>query len=269
MTDAPLLLGAVGYDAKVHTLWEAMREHCRAHGIVLDFALYSTYERLVEALLGGHVDVAYDSPLAHVRVRRRTDGKSVTVAMRDIDRDFQSKILVRRDASIRSLADLRGKVLAVGSRDAIHARALPLYFLRRAGAEIDKIELLPHDLSIGKHGDVPDGELAVLAALHDGRAQAGAIGSLVWQSELAAGRIDPHKVEILWTTPPYDHHAMDALPSLPEDKRQAFARVLFDLRWNNPKHRKLLEIEGHRQWVPPRDDGYSHLAAALDEQRGW
>jgi hypothetical protein len=41
------------------------------------------------------------------------------------------------------------------------------------------------------------------------------------------------------------------------------------MRWNNPKHRKYLEVEGHRQWIPGRDDGYTQLVAALDDQRGW
>jgi ABC-type phosphate/phosphonate transport system substrate-binding protein len=269
MSDATILLGAVAYDVKVLTLWESLREHFRAQGVALDFALFSTYERLVEALLGGHVDVAYDDPLAHVRVKRRTDGRSVTLGMRDIDRDFQTKILVRRDAGIRALTDLQDKIVAVGSKDSVKSRILPLFFLRRAGVELDRLRLLPFECDPGKHGDTPRSEMEVLAALHDGRAQAGAVGNTVWQAEQAAGRVDPHKVEMLWTTPAYDHHALDALPTIPEERVKNLTRVLFEMRWNNPKHRKYLEVEGHRQWVPGRDEGYAQLVAALDDQRGW
>src|SRR5271170_383788 len=138
MPDATILLGAVAYDVKVLTLWEGMREHFRAQGVAIDLALYSSYERQVEALLGGHLDVAYDDPLAHVRVKRRTDGRSVTLAMRDIDRDFTTKILVRRDAGIGSLTDLHDRIVAVGSRDSVQARILPLFFLKRAAVEIDR-----------------------------------------------------------------------------------------------------------------------------------
>ncbi len=269
MSDATILLGAVAYDVKVLTLWEAMREHFRAQGVAIDFALFSSYERQVEALLGGHLDVAYDDPLAHVRVKRRTDGRSVTLGMRDIDREMCTKILVRRDAGIGALTDLHGHTLAIGSRDSAKARILPLFFLKRAGVEIDKLKLVPFEHDPGKHGDTPRSEIEVLAALHDGRAQAGVVGSLVWQAEQAAGRVDPHRVEILWTTPAYDHHALDALPGLPEQKAKDLTRVLFEMRWNNPKHRKLLEVEGHRLWLPGRDEGYAQLVAALDDQRGW
>ena len=36
-----------------------------------------------------------------------------------------------------------------------------------------------------------------------------------------------------------------------------------------PSGRKLLEVEGHRLWLPGRDEGYAQLVAALDDQRGW
>lgn len=269
MSDVTLLLGAVAYDPKVLALWEAMREHFRPLGVTLDFALYSTYERQVEALLGGHIDVAYDGPLAHVRAKKRADGRLLTLGTRDIDRDFTTKILVRRDAGIRALADLHDKLFAVGSRDSVQAKILPLHFLKRGGVDITRLKLLPFESDLGKHGDTLQSELDVLAAVHDGRAQACAVGSVVWQAQQSAGHVDPHKVETLWTTPAYSHHALDALSTLPEQKAQAFQRVLFDLRWNNPKHRKLLEFESMRQWVASREQGYAELEAALDDQKGW
>ena len=58
-------------------------------------------------------------------------------------------------------------------------------------------------------------------------------------------------------------------PGTLEQKAKDLTRVLFEMRWNNPKHRKLLEVEGHRQWLPGRDGGYAQLVAALDDQRGW
>ena len=269
MSDASILIGAVAYDAKVVTLWELVREHFRAHGVALEYAFFSTYEKQVDALLAGHVDVAYDGPLAHVRVKRRTDGRSVSLAMRDVDRDSTTKILVRRDAGIGSLTDLAGRTVAVGGRDSPHARILPIFFLRRAGVEIDRLKLLAFDLDPGKHGDTLRSEAEIIAAVHDGRAQAGAVGAIAWQAEQTGGRVDPRVIETLWTTPAYDHHVIDALPSLPEAKAKELTRVLFDLRWNNPKHRKLLEIEQHRGWVTGRDGGYTQLVAALDDQRGW
>ena len=264
-----LLLGAVAYDPKVVTIWEEMRLYFREQGVPLDFALFSNYERQVASLLAGHVDVAWNTPLAHVRVRRATEFKSLSLGMRDSDRDFRAKIVVRKDAGVRSLADLAGKTLAVGSRDSTQARILPLHFLREAGAPIDRVNVLPFDTDLGKHGDTGTSELEVLAALADGRAQAGAVGDLVWVGEQAAGRVDASKLDVLWTTPPFDHCMFDALPTLAPEKAANFKRALFAMKWDVAKHRRLLELEGLRQWMPPREEGYASLIAALDDQRGW
>ena len=189
--------------------------------------------------------------------------------MRDSDRDFHAKIVVRRDAGIRSPADLAGKTLAVGSRDSTQARILPLHFLRSEGVALERVTLLPFDSDLGKHGDTGSSEIEVLHAVADGRAQAGAVGDLVWVTEQAAGRVDASRVEVLWTTPGFDHCMFDARPGLGESQGRAFQDALFGMSWDVPSHRRLLELEGLKQWLPPREAGYESLRRALDESAGW
>ncbi len=264
-----ILLGAVAYDPKVVTIWEGIREYFAIGGIDLDFALFSNYERQVEMLLYGKIDIAWNTPLGHVRVQKKTGGRSRSLAMRDSDRDFHAKVVVRRDAGIRSLADLAGKTLAVGSRDSTQARILPLHFLRAEGVAFDRVRLLPFDTDLGKHGDTGSSELDVLRALADGRAQAGVLGDLVWINEQAAGRVDARLLEVLWTTPAFDHCMFDAMPTLSEARAKTFQEALFAMSWEEPSHRRLLELEGLRRWLPPREEGYQNLSRALDETGGW
>jgi len=259
----------VAYDPKVVTIWEAMRDYFQGQGVALDFALFSNYERQVEALLAQHIDVAWNTPLGHVRVQRRTEGRSLSLGMRDSDRDFRAKVVVRRDAGIAGVAALAGRTLAVGSRDSTQARILPLHFLARAGLDVARVSLLSFDTDIGKHGDTGRSELEVLAAVADGRAQAGCVGDLIWVTEQAAGRIDASRLELLWTTPPFDHCMFDALPSLPGEKAEAFRRALHAMSWDDPRHRPILEMEGLKQWMPPREEGYASLRQALDDTKGW
>jgi ABC-type phosphate/phosphonate transport system substrate-binding protein len=185
--------------------------------------------------------------------------------MRDSDRDFCAKLIVRRDSAIASLKDLEGKTLAVGSSDSTQARILPLYFIAKEGIDLDLVKLLPFDAALGKHGDTGTSEIDVLKALHDGRADAGTVGDLIWVNEQAAGHVDSSKVEVLWTTPGFDHCMFDAHPSLSSEKIESFQRALFAMKWENPNHRRLLELEGLREWLPPREEGYESLRAALDQ----
>jgi phosphonate transport system substrate-binding protein len=264
MSDSTILVGAVAYDPKAVTIWEGIREHFSDQGIALDFVLFSNYERQVESLLQGHIDVAWNTPLAHARVRRRTQNRSFSLGMRDSDRDFHAKIVVRRASGIKSIQDLAGRTLAVGSRDSTQARILPLQFLRKAGLDPGKVKLLAFDTDVGKHGDTGTSELEVLRALHDGRADAGALGDLIWVNEQAAGRVDAAKVEVLWTTPPFDHCMFDAVPGASKEKLDRFQKGLFSMKWENPKHRRVLELEGLKMWMPPREEGYASLHEALD-----
>ncbi len=261
--DQTILLGAVAYDPKVVTIWEGIREHFSEQGVPMDFALFSNYERQVESLLQGHIDIAWNTPLAHVRVRHRTEGKSHSLGMRDSDRDFRSKVIVRRDRGIKSLSGLEGKTLAVGTEDSTQARILPLYFLGAEGVDLSRVTLLPFDSDPGKHGDTGSSELDVLRALHEGRADAGTVGDLIWVTEQAAGHIDVNQIEPLWTTPGFDHCMFDAHPNLLPEKIEGFKRALFAMRWENPQHRRLLELEGLHEWLPAREEGYRSLEEAL------
>ena len=264
--DETILLGAVAYDPKVVTIWEGIREHFREQGVAMDFALFSNYERQVEALLQEHIDIAWNTPLAHVRVRQRTDGKSHSLGMRDSDRDFRAKLIVHRESGIKSLKDLEGKTLAVGSSDSTQARILPLHFLSEEGVDLSRVKVLTFDTDPGKHGDTGSSEIDVLNALRERRADAGTIGDLVWVAEQAAGHIDVNQLEAIWTTPGFDHCMFDAHPNLSPEKMDAFKRALFAMQWENPNHRRLLELEGLHEWLPAREEGYRSLEAALAQQ---
>jgi phosphonate transport system substrate-binding protein len=261
--DETIVLGAVAYDAKVVTIWEGIREHFRSAGAPLDFVLFSNYERQVEFLLQGRIDIAWNTPLAHVRVRERTGDRSLSLGMRDADRDFRARLVVRKDSGIDTIKDLEGKTLAVGSRDSTQARILPLYFLRQEGIDLSKVNIVPFDTDVGKHGDTGTSELEVLAALREGRTAAGTIGDLIWINEQAAGRVDVNLLHSLWSTPPFDHCMFDALPTLDSGKVERFKKALFGMKWEVPEHRRLLELEGLKVWMPPREEGYRSLRDAL------
>ena len=58
----------------------------------------------------------------------------------------------------------------------------------------------------------------------------------------------------------------DAHPDLDQEKIESFKRALFAMKWENPRHRRLLELEGLREWLPPREEGYRSLEKALQQK---
>ena len=173
MFDDTILLGAVAYDPKVVTIWEGIREHFQEQGVPLDFVLFSNYDAQVDALLAGWIDIAWNTNLAYVKVYRRTEGRCGVLAMRDTDVGFTTTIIAGKSTGIETIANLKGKRFALGSRDSGQAAILPMYFLKKSGIEPEKdLNLIRFDLDVGKHGDTGTSEVEVLKAVARAEADA-------------------------------------------------------------------------------------------------
>lgn len=257
-------VGAVAYSANVVPIWEGMREYFSSKCPAMDFVLFSNYERQVDALLAGTIDIAWNTNLAWVRTVGLTAGACRALAMRDIDRDFRSVFVKRSGDSIQRLPDLQGRRLALGSRDSTQATILPLHFLRKAGVA-DGITVVRYDRDGGKHGDTGRSELDSLRALLAGDADAAAIGVTTWA---AVGGDDLMKgsVEAFWESPPYCHCNF-TVTGLDAGTADGWTAALLAMDWGNPEQRRIMAMEGlRRQWVPALLDGYASLLEAVAEQ---
>jgi phosphonate transport system substrate-binding protein len=266
--DKPILVGAVLYDPKVSVIWEIIRDFFEENRCPIDAVFYTNYELMVRALVQGHIDIAWNSPLAWLDAERRLGGACRAIAMRDTDRDRVSHIITRTQGGVDTIADLRGKTLAVGAKDSPQATLIPLRWLQRHDLEPDRdFRVRRFDALVGKHGDHVGGELEAFQCLSRGEADASALLDLNWRRWSRDGTIDPHAYRILTTTPPFDHCCFTVRADFPEDREQQFVQALFAMRYDNPKHREMMDMEGLKAWVPGRTTGYALLQEAVTAQR--
>lgn len=264
-----LRLGAVAYDPKVVTIWDGFRAWLRSAGLAFDYVLYSHYERQVEDLLAGHIDVAWNSPLAWVRARRLADARNVAVTpvtMRDTDRDLTSVVVVRANGAARTLPDLKGATVATGAVDSPQGTLLPLSLLRGAGLRPgEDVSVLRFDVGVGLHGDHVGGERDAARALMAGDADAACLldGNLLLFAR--EGILPGDAARVIGRTPPYDHCMMTAGPSAADAVTARFGDLLLGMDYGDERLRPLLDLEGLRQWLPPRLDGYAQLERAVGE----
>jgi phosphonate transport system substrate-binding protein len=267
----PVLLGAVAYDPKVVTIWDGFRGWLRSTGLDFDYVLYSNYERQVRDLVDGRIDVAWNSPLAWVRARRLAAARDVTlspVTMRDTDCDLRSVIVVRADSPITSVADLRGRIVATGAVDSPQATLLPLSLLRSAGLVPGAdVAVRRFDIGVGLHGDHVGGERAAARVLFAADPADRVDAACMIDSNLLLfgreGVLPPGSVRVLAQTPAYDHCTMTAVSGNPDISR--FGGLLRGMDYADADLRPLLDLEGLKEWRPPRLSGYEQLERAVDE----
>jgi phosphonate transport system substrate-binding protein len=263
--ERPLLVGTVLYDPKVSVIWEIIGEFFAEQGCPIDVVFYTNYELQVHALLQGHIDIAWNSPLAWVDAQRQSGGTCRAIAMRDTDRDRVSHILTRQDSAITIIADLRGKTLAVGAKDSPQATLIPLRWLQRHGLEPGKdVQVRRFDLLVGKHGDHIGGELEAFNCLARGEAEASALLDLNWERWTQDGTINPEAYRIVTTTEPFDHCCFTVRGDFPPDRERQFQQALFAMRYDQPEHRLMMDLEGLKAWLPARTSGYGLLAEAVE-----
>ena len=267
MTDRQeLLVGAVAYSANVVPIWEGIREYFADSEAPMDFVLFSNYERQVEALLAGHIDIAWNTNVAWIRTLRRTGGTARALATRDTDLVFKTLFVGRAGTGLGGLEDLRDRRVALGSRDSGQARILPVHFLHRAGLSEPDMELVIFDSDVGKHGDTGRSDLDALRAVVDGDADVAAIGINTWDALRAGGDGAVADLEVVWESEAYSHCNFSTLGTLGDDRTAPWVDHLLAMDWEVPEHRRILELEGLTAWKRPELEGYRSLAEAMDEQ---
>ena len=268
MSGNTLVMGAVAYDPKVVTIWNGFREYFQKRGLDFDYVLFSNYERQVEALIAGHIHVAWNSPLAWIQTQRLAEQlgrRAEAIVMRDSDCSLASVVIVRSNGSVRELNDLKGKRIAVGAKDSPQATLIPLNFLAKAGLTPNKdFEVVPFEVLVGLHGDHIGGERDAAFALMKGDADA----ACILEGNLAAFVSDGTLIEggtrVLARTTEYDHCNFTVLDDAPHDLVRKFREFLLGMSHSDPEVRPLLDMEGLKAWRPGRTSGYAVLADAVD-----
>src|SRR6266446_3835839 len=247
------------------SVFRGLQTHFRQHGIDLDWVLYADYDALVEAFVKREIDLAWNAPLAYVKIKRRLKDPCQVVAMRDVDVNFTTHFITHAASDIMTVQDLKGKRVALGSRGSMQAGLLPYYFLQQ-------LELDPaHDLAICSFYDERQGdahlvdELDVVERVGRQEYDAGAVSRRTIEALQAEGTLTPDSFRIIWSSPGYSHCCFtahsDMDPALVEKITQAF--VAIDAQ--DPAGKAVLEGEACKAFVPGITTGWETLEKAAEQ----
>ncbi len=259
-----LRIGAVAYAPYVVTIFEGLKRHFHQEGLPLDWVLYSNYDALVTAFVGGEVDLAWNGPLAYVKIRRALTEPCRVVAMRDIDVGFTTQFITQRDSAIQHIADLRDKRFAFGRRASVQAGLLAYHYLQEAGLRPneDLFSSFHEEREATDQGD----EAMVIDLVATGVYDAGAVSGNTLATMRAQGRLPEDRLRVFWQSPGYSHCCFTAQRRIDDATAQRITAAFLSMRYDNPEHRPVLEMEHCTAFVPGTTAGFDTLEKAAEAE---
>jgi ABC-type phosphate/phosphonate transport system substrate-binding protein len=167
---------------------------------------------------------------------------------------------------VQSVADLKGKTVAVGAADSPQATLIPLAHLKEAGLTPgEDFQVQRHDLLTGKHGDHIGGERDAARTLIAGQADAACMIEGNYNLFQDEGTLPPGATRVLTRTTSYDHCNFTVTSTTPPALIQRFQDLLLSMSYDDPEVRPLFDMEGLTAWREGRVEGYQALETAVDE----
>lgn len=223
-------------------------------GIRVQFVPVVDYAATVEGLAAKKLDLVWYGGFTSVQAVKRTNGQATRLAMRREDAEFKSVFVSRPDGPIKGLADLKGKTFAFGSVSSTSGHLMPRYFLLKNGINPDR-DFAQKPAFSGAHD-------ATALWVESGKVDAGALNFLVWDKLVETKKVDPSKVRVFWTTPPYVDYVWTVHSELDPGLRERLTQAFLRLRYENPEDRKLLELHRTKGYVKAADEDWKGIEEA-------
>jgi phosphate/phosphite/phosphonate ABC transporter binding protein len=258
-----LRIGGTASPAHI-TVFKGLKTHFQQQGIDLDWVLYSNYDALVEAFATREIDLAWNGPISYVKIKQRLNDPCRVVAMRDVDVNFSTQFFSRRDSGISTLADLKGKRVALGSRGSAQAGLLPYYFLKQQGLD-PQCNLAACSFTEDREPSALSDERAVVDLVLKGAYDAGAVSRRTLEVMAEQGQPIAETLQVIWSTPGYSHCCFTAHRELEAGLAQRITDAFTTMQYQEPLGKAVLDAEGCKAFVPGITTGWEALESALKE----
>ena len=225
----------------------------RVLAMKVEFTPVNDYPAAVEALVNKQVDVVWFGGFTHVQAQLRSGGKIIPIAQREEDTQFRSVFITRTDSGIKTLTDLKGKQVSFGSASSTSGHLMPRSFLLQANIDPDK------DFKRVAYSGAHD---ATIASVVGGRVDAAALDITVWRRFVEDRKVDPAKVHVFFTTPPYYNYNWSVHADMPAALRERITKALLDLSMATPEGKEILTLNRATRYIATRPENYRDLEAA-------
>lgn len=259
-----LRLGGAAYASYI-VVFQGFKTHFQRHGIDLDWVLYSDWDGLVDAFVTREIDLAWNGPLAYVKIKRRLSDPCRVIAMRDVDVNCITHFITRTNSDITSVEDLKGRRFAFGSRGSVQAGLLPYYFLKQEGINPTRDLMVCTFHEERQPSSVTD-ERDVIERVRKGEYDAGAVTQPTLEKLEGEGTLPRGSIRILWSSPGYSHCCFTAQGDMDAALSQKIKEAFLSIDYGDPVGKAVLDAEGCKTFVPGITEGWETLETAAEDE---
>jgi len=221
-------------------------------GMKVEFTPVTDYAASVEGLINHKLDMVWFGGFTFVQAKDRSKGQVVPLVQRVEDEKFRS-VFITTSPAITKLADLKGKTLSFGSESSTSGHLMPRSFL--LAAQIDPDSDLKRIAFSGAHD-------ATVAAVAGGKVDAGALNISVWEKLIAEKKVDPAKVRVFYTTPPYYDYNWTVRADMPAPLKKKITDAFLALDASTPEGKAILDLQRASKFIPTKAENYTAIEAA-------
>ena len=186
-------------------------------GLHFEIRVGQSYAAVVEAMINGLVDVAFFGPVTYLQAKQAGAAELLAVAELNGESIYYAGIFVRVDSQLESLADLRGKSVALGDVNSTSSFNYPLAMLIEAG--LDPVHDLSNVYLTGTHANS-------LQALAAGKSDAACASFTSFEKAVQAGKLDPKLIRPLAKSDPIPYPPLAMHVDLPQSIKQQLRDAL-------------------------------------------
>jgi phosphonate transport system substrate-binding protein len=121
-----------GTKADFKPLFDALT---RVTGLEFEVRVGQSYSAVIEGMCAGHADIAWFGPVSYLEARDRGCAELLGIEERDGSTSYYAGLFVLASSSIKSVGQLSGHSLALGSSHSASSFAYPLAMVRDAGID--------------------------------------------------------------------------------------------------------------------------------------
>lgn len=185
----------------------------------VEVVITEDYAAEVLAMENGKLDVAEFGPLGFVFASERAKAVPL-VSFGDAEgkpTTYTAGIWVKKDSPVKTLDDLKGHTLALGSPGSTSGDAFPMSALKDAGIDKDV------------RSDYAGGHPEALLALVNGTVDAAEINSQTLESAKSEGKFDESKFRQVWKSNPIPNDPITVRSDAPKEFQDAVKKAFLEL----------------------------------------